>query len=325
MASMPHPLVPLLLSLKTQPPKNPDELRKRLQSIRIRNNHETNRNQSWRNKQSYSEFSRWRGVNTPKPPQTIPHHQIVQPSSADASKQPTEAVKTSNYIPARYSSKFHNGSKKGDETILNTIILNKLNIFSSQTYNDVKQFLFQILGTEQKEFVREFTHLVFKKAASEEKYCTLYAKLLAEITEKYPVILDEIKTLHVKFLQVWDPNGNHEEIIHPKYRLGYSLFLSELFAMKILDTNSVYTTLSAIITSINNQMAHETSKESIEENMACLKRLCNMRVLETMREFIGSILLKDLENWICNSGKESPGISMKSKFASMDLKDLLSI
>ena len=233
--------------------------------------------------------------------------------------------KNSSYVPARYSSKFHNGSKKGDDTILNTIILNKLNIFSSQTYNDVKQFLFQILGNDQKEFVREFTHLVFKKAASEEKYCTLYAKLLAEITEKYPVILEEIKTLHIKFLQVWNPNGNHEDILHPKYRLGYSLFLSELFAMKILDTNSVNTTLSAIIVSINNQMTQETSKETIEENMACLKRLCNMRVLETMREFIRSILLKDLENWISKSGNDSPGISMKSKFASMDLKDLLII
>jgi hypothetical protein len=81
----------------------------------------------------------------------------------------------------RYVSKFHNGSKKGDDEILNTIILNKLNIFSVKTYDDVKQFLFQILGSDQREFVREFTWLVFRKAAAEDKFCGLFAKLLSEI------------------------------------------------------------------------------------------------------------------------------------------------
>ena len=35
--------------------------------------------------------------------------------------------------------------------------------------------------------LKEFINLVFKKAACEEIFCPLYAKLLGEVSEKYPI------------------------------------------------------------------------------------------------------------------------------------------
>jgi hypothetical protein len=56
---------------------------------------------------------------------------------------------------------------------MNNIILSKLNKFSGATYSDVRDFLYQILGSGESdlgEMVRQFMLLVFKKAASEEVY-----------------------------------------------------------------------------------------------------------------------------------------------------------
>jgi hypothetical protein len=104
-----------------------------------------------------------------KPVHRTPSFTTSTPTSTVGTPQFTN---TNSPAPMRYISKFHNGSKTGDDQILNTVILNKLNVFSIKTYDDVKQFLFQILGSDQKEFIREFTWLVFRKAAAEDKFCS---------------------------------------------------------------------------------------------------------------------------------------------------------
>lgn len=217
--------------------------------------------------------------------------------------------------------KFHNGSKKGDDQILNTIILNKLNVFSIQTYDDVKQFLLQILGSDQKEFVRDFTLLVFKKAAAEDKFCGLYAKLLAEIKEVYPVILEEMKTLHGTYLETWDTKTSGNSSLGD--RLGYSLFLAELFALNVLDADTLNLTIRLIKKSVSESMNSADYKEPIHEYITCLRQLCSVKVLKHSRSLLKDLLLADLNEWIAKSGKEAPGISSKSKFTCMDLRDIL--
>lgn len=315
MASTPHPMVPLILALRPSLPKNPDELRKRLQSIRVRSAQETPKNQSWRSKQPT--VSRWRPqgmAESPiKPLQRVPSFQT--PSTPTSTSSPVP------FTPGRYMTKFHNGSKKGDEQILNTIILNKLNVFSLQTYEDVKQFLLQILGSDQKEFVREFTLLVFKKAAAEDKFCSLYAKLLAEIKEVYPVILEEMKRLHGTYLTTW--NADHSELLSQGNRLGYSMFLAELFALNVLDSETLTLTIDLIKKSISEHMKSAEYKESIHEYINCLRQLCSHKVLKHSKALLRDILLTDLNEWIVKSGKEAPGISSKSKFTCMDIRDIL--
>lgn len=234
-----------------------------------------------------------------------------------ATPTPTPAVQTA---PMRYTSKFHNGSKKGDDQILNTVILNKLNLFSVKTYDDVKQFLFQILGSDQREFVREFTWLVFRKAAAEEKFCGLFAKLLSEIKQEYPVILEEMRNLHTTYLDIWNIKDAENTKVDRRCRLGYSQFLAELTALEVLESDTMKATLETLKACIVECLSSEDYKETIEEYMDCLRQLCGSRVPKPVKLMIKELLVGDMESWISSS---LPGLSQKSRFACMDLRDLL--
>ena len=326
-----------ILALKPALRPASDELGKRVQFIRVRSLHESNsRNETtgWRRHQSHqdSSTSRWRQpstVNNYQHPSTTQNTVRFTSSSASlnslASNGSVSPVvsPTPTGPPMRYVSRFHNGSKVGDDQILNTVILNKLNVFSVKTYDDVKNFLFQILGSDQREFVREFTWLVFRKAAAEDKYCALFAQLLADIRKEYPVILEEIQQLHTTYLDIWDVTGSNCKVDR-SCRLGYSQFLAELTVLHVLDAETISKTLETLKRSIHYCLPEEKFKETVEEYFDCLRRLCSAKISKEIQQVICSILLKDFETWITEDRQKNPGLSNKSRFACMDLKDLLS-
>jgi len=229
----------------------------------------------------------------------------------------------SSPVPMRYVSRFHNGSKAGDDQILNTIILNKLNVFSVKTYDDVKQFLFQILGSDQKEFIREFTWLVFRKAAAEEKFCGLFAKLLSEIKKEYPVILEEMRKLHTTYLDIWKITDSSDTTVDKRCRLGYSQFLAELTALGVLESDTMKQTLETLKASIVDCLRNPEHTETVEEYMDCLRQLCGSKVPKNIRHMIYDLLVNDFNSWIAEPRNLVPGLSTKSRFACMDLRDLL--
>jgi hypothetical protein len=235
---------------------------------------------------------------------------------------PTPHTPHTPSTPMRYVSRFHNGSKTGDDQILNTVILNKLNIFSVKTYDDVKQFLFQILGSDQK-FVREFTWLVFRKAAAEEKFCGLFAKLLSEIQHEHPVILEEMRNLHTTYLDIWDSSGSADTKVDRRCRLGYSQFLAELTALGVLESDTMKQTLQTLKGCIVKCLNDEAQQTTVEEYMDCLRQLCGTKVPASVRLMIREMLNNDLTIWISKVKEEAPGLSSKSRFACMDLKDAL--
>jgi hypothetical protein len=343
-----------------------DELRKRVQSIRVRSGHETggrNDSVSWRSRQPIQNTSkpqdtlhvgggqgRWRTTNTsnhvPAHMQNQSHHQSQNQNTSSGGppfrftsnvaqphpqpQQPQSTAPTTNHVqtpapvqPTRYISRFHNGSKIGDDQILNTVILNKLNVFSVKTYDDVKGFLFQILGSDQREFVREFTWLVFRKAAAEDKYCSLFARLLADIQKEYPVILEEVHALHTTYLDIWDATETKETKVDKKCRLGYSQFLAELTALQVLDAQTISKTLETLKRCIQECVHDEKYKETVEEYFDCLRRLCCAKISYEIHQLICSILQKELGQWIDEPRESVPGLSSKSRFACMDLLDLL--
>ena len=186
------PMVAAIISLRPSLPPVSDELRKRVQSIRVRSvveahttrtvshtqPHASNSGSSWRHKQNGPSAppgqreniqretlgGHWRqssgsSPTTPTSPnsQATPFRFLNQPNTPvaqqDRSPRPTlsrppsfiNALNSSSPTahdsprspmlsgpPARYVSKFHNGSKIGDDQILNTVILNKLNTFYRQ-------------------------------------------------------------------------------------------------------------------------------------------------------------------------------------------------
>ena len=377
------PMVAAIISLRPSLPPVSDELRKRVQSIRVRSVVEANTTRSsphthgqvssstsssaWRHKQNGPSAApgqrdtlggQWRqssgslhgGLSQSAPttpivgtPFRFLNQSGTQSPQHDRSPRPTlsrppsfinalnsqispnqESPRTplSPGPPARYISKFHNGSKVGDDQILNTVILNKLNVFSVKTYDDVKSFLFQILGSDQKEFIREFTWLVFRKAAAEEKFCGLFAKLLSEIKKEFPVILEEMKKLHTTYLDIWKVTET-DSPIDKRCRLGYSQFLAELTALEVLDSDTMRVTLECLKNCILDCLKDQQYTETVEEYMDCLKQLCGSKVPKPVKSMIREILVKDLAIWIDEPKEAVPGLSSKSRFACMDLKDLL--
>jgi len=334
-------MVAAILALQPNLPPVTDELRKRVQSIRVRSLpdvrspkpgiQQPDRN-SWRNKQ-------------PSPSSNTSYRQGISPSSPfrvissvtsnnESSPKPPGLQRAPSFFnsqnasgqsgpPARYVSKFHNGAKTGDDKILNTVILNKLNVFSVKTYDDVKQFLFQILGSDQKEFIREFTWLVFRKAAAEDKFCGLFARLLSEIKKEYPVIMEEMQKLHTTYLDIWTVTDIKEQVVDRRCRLGYSQFLAELTALGILDLESMKLTLETLKSCIKECLSNSEHLVTIEEYMECLRQLCGTRVPKDVKFMIRELLIADLEKWIAEPRDSIPGLSNKSRFACMDLRDSL--
>ena len=252
--------------------------------------------------------------------------------------------------PTKYVSKYKSSEAHVEDKILNTIILSKLNKFSSSTYDEIRDFLFQILGsqdatklqsTEEKnnteEFVKEFMSLVFKKAASEEIFCPLYAKLLTEISEKYPIILDEMNKLHENYLEIFEEcdesmSRNYDEFIQKnrekKYRQGYSQFLAELTSLKILSVDKLMLIYNKIFTQILINGKQENKVVLIEQYIDCILRIT--KVLRNKPEQfyvdIRKNLLVNIEtpfNEITNNKSVFISVSPKSRFLLMDIQDYL--
>jgi len=185
----------------------------------------------------------------------------------------------------RYQSRFRNSNQPVEEKILNNIILSKLNKFSQTTYPEVREFLYQILGSGEadlQEFVRDFMRLVFRKAASEEVFCPLYARLLAEISSKYTVILEEMNLLSDNYLEIFDEItedkvSDYDTFVRKnsekKYRLGYSQFLSELAKQEILPLPILGATFKKLITLIDESARLPDKKVLVEEYTDCLMRM----------------------------------------------------
>ena len=362
----PQSMVSAILALKSSLPPVSDELRKRVQSIRVRSAQENHglragmEGGGWRQKQtgavrtnvtsSPSSPQRTTPIITPPPTMTnrwrsmgslsntshgsssslrftgttsAPPSPLYVDTTSPRPNTNQSSPSVTSPVPARYVSRFHNGSKQGDDQILNTIILNKLNVFSVKTYEDVKQFLFQILGSDQKDFIREFTWLVFRKAAAEEKFCPLFAKLLSEIQKEYPVILEEMRNLHTTYLDIWDVSDKPDSAVDRRCRLGYSQFLAELTALGVLDSDMMKRTLETLKECIADCLSEKCHMETVEEYMDCLRKLCGSKIPKPIRQMIRDILLEDLDSWINASKSAVPGLSSKSRFACMDLKDFL--
>jgi hypothetical protein len=257
-------------------------------------------------------------------------------SSADSPTPSASPLPTPRAPPMRYQSRFKNSSQDIEEKILNRIIRLKLNKFGQSTYNDIREFLFQILGdeTDEKvsEFVKDFMSLVFSKAAAEEIYCPLYALLLSEIGQKHKIIFEEMNLLLKNYLEIFediDPSKTIEDgasfekhNIEKKYRMGYSQFLAELMALKIVSIESLSLVFNTLIQLIDKHSRLEDKRLLVEEYVDCLKRMCKTLDPAPAAHFYKELNTK-LDLFINLRDKTFPSLSSKSRFLLMDVLDLL--
>jgi hypothetical protein len=257
----------------------------------------------------------------------------------------------------RYQSRFKNNAEPIEEKILNRIIRLKLNKFGPTTYTEIRDFLYQILGQETvateedgtvtaeegqvAEFVRDFMLMVFKKAASEEIYCPLYAKLLSEIGSKHSVILEEMNSLYRNYLEIFDESDVNvasgdmasfeKKNLEKKYRQGYSQFIAELTTLEILSVDSLASTFHTLLLHIDKHGKVADNKPLIEEYVDCLLRMSRVMKDKTSEFFctVRTKLLnqnKDIINNLINIRDGTyPSLSPKARFLLMDICDILNM
>jgi hypothetical protein len=212
-------------------------------------------------------------------------------TSTESSSTPTcsfvsnDGFKT---LPNKYVSKFKKSSEKVEDTILNTIILGKLNKFSEQNYSEIKEFITHIIDNGQTDMIKCFMKLVFEKAASEEMFCPLYAKLLSELSARYPVLLSEMANLYSVYMEIFEEVSqtsaeNYNEVckrnVEKKYRRGYSQFLAELIKHNVIDTELFMKTLNKIINQIELNIKNKDSTKINEEYADCVMKI--MKAIQT--------------------------------------------
>jgi hypothetical protein len=256
-----------------------------------------------------------------------------------APKHPYNSTQTPPPIP-KYQSKFKNSTQPVDEKILNNIILSKLNKFSPKTYEEIRDFLYQILGSGEpdlQQMIRDFMKLVFKKAAIEEMFCPLYAKLLCEISTKYTVILQEMNFLQSNYLHIFDDvqestSNDYNEFVesqkNKQYRLGYSQFLAELTALEILDLGLLSSTFEKILKNMLILGAEEEKKTLMDEYCDCLFRMSKVLKKKSGKFFVQArrtlyqsnqeVLNEFIENY-----SKYPSETTKTRFVLMDIRDIL--
>jgi hypothetical protein len=257
----------------------------------------------------------------------------------------------------RYQSRFKNNTEPLEEKILNRIIRLKLNKFSPNTYIEIREFLFQILGQESVsleeggsviasegqvvEFVRDFMTMVFRKAAAEETYCPLYAKLLSEIGSKHSVIFDEMTRLYTNYMEIFEePDVNmasaesmaafEKKNLEKKYRQGYSQFIAELTALEILSLDSLSLTYSKLLTLTESHSRMADQKPLVEEYVDCLLRMSRVLKSKQTTFFLSTKTRlwsenKEIIQSLVNLRDTTyPSLSPKSRFLLMDIQDILS-
>jgi hypothetical protein len=247
-------------------------------------------------------------------------------------------------VAPKYVSKFKKSSEKVEDTILNTILLGKLNKFSELNYSEIKEFVTHIIDGGQTEMIKCFMKLVFEKAASEEMFCPLYAKLLSELSSRYPVLLTEMANLYSVYMAIFEevPEAkaeNYNEVckqnVEKKYRRGYSQFLAELIKHNVIDKDIFLKTITTIIGQVESNLKIKESTKLIEEYADCLIRVVRA-IKEDVEddtedsddektnniEFIRETVKKDVISRIQPLTLRNPdsiGLSTKARFTFLDI------
>jgi hypothetical protein len=236
--------------------------------------------------------------------------------------------------PGKYQSKFTNSDTTDlNGKILNEVIGGKLNNFSDATYNDIRDFVYQVLDSGETEFLKDFVNKVFKKATREDTYCALFAQLIAEVAGKYPVMFEEIKKFHTEFLKVFDDveEGERSEEAHQKreYRVGYGLFLSELASRNALDKKNLIEMIENVCNKIWLHSSQEGYDMMIKELVDSITRLLenlqenSPKYLKSVKGEVSKEILANMTLMIDGKAGPRPSFSSSARYCLMDVVEML--
>jgi hypothetical protein len=175
--------------------------------------------------------------------------------------------------------------------------------------------------------------LVFQKAAAEEFFCPLYAKLLSELSSKYTILLSEMAALYGEYLLIFeevdessaiDYNDFVKRTEQKKYRLGYSQFLAELIKHGTVNTDLFMKTIQTILKHLCVIAKKPDSKCICEEYADCIAKIIKAIEKSDSNESVRSIR-KAIVSEMCNlepftkKNPENISLSNKARFALLDI------
>jgi len=258
-------------------------------------------------------------------------------ASAASTAAPMEPRRDHRGPPPKYVSKFKKASDNVDDTILNTILLGKLNKFSESNYPEIKEFITHIISSGQTDMITCFMKVVFEKAAAEEIFCPLYAKLLSELSASYPVLLTEMAALYAQYMEIFEEvvetsATSYNEVckrnVEKKYRRGYSQFLAELTRHHVIPTETFMKVVETILRQVEVNAPLKEATKLNEELADCL-----MKIVKAIRNgndettgCIRTILMQEVLPRIqplTLRDSVMEGISNKSRFTFMDIHDAI--
>jgi hypothetical protein len=242
----------------------------------------------------------------------------------------------------KYISKFKKTAGKVEDTILNTILLGKLNKFSQPNYNEIKEFITHIIASGQTDMMKCFMKLVFEKAASEEVFCPLYARLLSELSADYPVLLTEMANLYSQYMEIFEEVPEHQtetyqemckRNVEKKYRRGYSQFLAELIKHNVVDQETFMKIITTIIRQVEVNLTNNESTKLIEELADCFMKIVKaIRVQDRSADIeedtlhaIRQILKNEFSERIEPFTISQSGLSNKARFTFLDIYESIQL
>jgi hypothetical protein len=185
------------------------------------------------------------------------------------------------------------------------------------------------MDSGEKEFIKHFVDKVFTKATGEELYCALFAKLIAEIAHRYPIMYEEMNIYHAKFLQIFEDVEDQSEydvqVKKRQYRMGYGHFISELAGQNALPKERLTEMMDTVGKRLVLHSEDPGKMKTLEEYTDCLVRVVKNLKLKSPAFF--SNVHPELHAIVSSFvtpllADKKPGFSTKARFGLMDLRDL---
>ena len=209
-------------------------------------------------------------------------------------------------------------------------IRDKMNKFSALTYDSIKEWLCQLLDSGESDFLTDFIKLVFEKAAAEQPFCALYAKLITELCASFPHLDTELRRIFSEFITIFvevrdAPDVESAEysafLAHRerrKFRRGYSSFIGDIARLGVLQKADVEKTSGIILDGLMTTKKETGQQLLCEEYADCLITLLRS-CIDIMKPSIKPLLDRVL---LAMDRSESPSLSNKARFSLMDIADL---
>ena len=208
-------------------------------------------------------------------------------------------------------------------------IRDKMNKFSALTYDATKSWLSQLLNSGETAFLTDFITLVFEKAAAEQPFCALYARLITELRADFPHLSTELQRIFGEFMNIFveadEPDigaAEYKAFValreRRRFRRGYAAFVGEVAKLGVLTADDAVSTCNLLLDQL---IQHKKGADSVvlcEEYADCLTTLMRS-CKDLLKPVVAPLLTKVRE---AMDRKDSPSLSNKARFALMDIGDM---